>query len=550
MTRTSRLQNLTFPPTRKPLGRGQSSNRNCCLCLLAALFALGVVTHPRVSAADGVPRLSVVRISTGVLRGQSRGTINVFRGIPYAQPPIGKLRFRAPQPAARWSGVRSAERFGPGCPQPTFGSGVASLGSYFGTTSEDCLTLNVWAPKHARQAPVMVWIFGGGNRFGSASFAMWNGAAFARDGVILVSFNYRLGGLGYFAHPALTAEVAQGEPLGNYALMDQIAVLQWVHHNIAAFGGDPHNVTLFGESSGANETLWLLTVPSARALFQKAIVESAGGWIPPSTLSEREQDGVKLAHLAGLNGSQVTAAALRALPASAFLDASFKFDFEPFIDGRLVTETPTQAFAQNRFVGRPLIIGFNSFEGSVWRPNFISALHIPVRQLAGLYPSDLSTDLSKQLLWGDQYDGAPSRWIAARMSTKAPAYLYRFSYVPDTQPALLPGAPHGGELPFVFDSWDRFTPDVVKVYRLLSGGKFRVTAQDRAVTALVHGCWVAFAKTGHPRCPGGPAWPQYSVSADQLMDFDRRSTVRNHVRKAQFDALERLLLPGDLSSSR
>ncbi len=379
---------------------------------------------------------------------------------------------------------------------------------------------------------------------------MWNGAAFARDGVVLVSFNYRLGGLGYFAHPSLTAESSRNEPLGNYALMDQIAVLRWVQRNIAAFGGDPSNVTLFGESSGANDTLWLMTVRAARGLFQKAIVESAGGWIAPDTLAERERDGVKLAHLAGLDGSRASAAALRALPVSAFLDPSYTFDFEPFIDGRLVTETPTQAFARARFVGRPTIIGFNSFEASVWRPNFISALDIPIVKLAGLYPDNLTTEASKRSLWGDQYDGAPSRWIAARIATRAPAYLYRFSYVPQSQRGLLPGAPHGSELPFVFDSWDRFNGAVASLYRLMSGGRFEVSAQDRAVTALIHGCWVAFAKSGRPDCPEGPVWPQYSITADQLMDFDVQSTVRSGVRKAQFDALERELLPRVLHSSK
>ncbi len=513
------------------------------LCTLVMLACLGVAGAGEPS---GPP---VVRIATGLLRGQHDGSIDVFRGVPYAMPPVGALRFRPPRPAARWSGVRTAEQFGPACPQPTNASSVGNLGGDFGPMSEDCLTLNIWAPHHARRAPVMVWIHGGANRLASGAFSMWDGTAFARDGVVIVSFNYRLGGLGFFAHPALTAEAAPHEPLGNYALMDQIAVLQWVRRNIAAFGGDPSNVTLFGESSGANETLWLMAAQSARDLFQRAIVESAGGWIAPTTLAEREQDGVKLAHLAGLNGSAVTAAALRALPVSAFLDPAFNFDFEPFIDGRLVTETPTQAFARSRFVGRPLIIGFNSFEGSVWRPDFISQLDIPVRELAGLYPDNLSSESSKRLLWADQYDGAPSRWIAARMASKAPSYLYRFAYVPERQRALLPGAPHGGELPFVFDSWDRFSGAVASVYRLMSGGVFQVTAQDRAVTAFVHGCWVAFAKTGRPDCPGGPAWPEYSVGADQLMDFDERPTVERGVRKAQFDALERVLLPRVLDSS-
>lgn len=524
-------------------------NHSHSLSLAAAVCTLAMLGCPAVAGAGSPSRSPMARIATGLLAGQRDGAVDIFKGVPYARPPIGALRFRPPQPAANWRGVRSAERFGRACPQPTNAYLVGNLADAFGPASEDCLTLNIWAPQHAHRAPVMVWIHGGANRFASGSFSMWDGTAFARDGVILVSFNYRLGGLGYFAHPALTAEAARDEPLGSYALMDQIAVLRWVRSNIAAFGGDPNNVTLFGESSGANQTLWLMTVRSAEGLFQKAIVESGGGWIAPTTLAEREQDGVKLAQLAGLNGPGVTAAALRALPVSAFLDPSFKFDFEPFIDGRLVSETPTQAFARSHVASRPLIIGFNSFEGSVMRPDSLALLGDLPHKLAGLYPDNLSSDLSRRLLWGDQYDGASSRWIAGRMAAKTQAYLYRFSYVPESQRTLLPGAPHGSELPFVFDSWDRFTGAATSVDRAMAGGKLQVTAQDGAVTRLIHGCWVAFAKTGRPDCPGGPPWPEYSVTADPLMDFDVHSTVRTGVREAQFDALERELLPGALDSS-
>jgi para-nitrobenzyl esterase len=512
--------------------------------VLTALLMLTISFCSMATDAAGAAGSPQVRIATGLLHGRRQDEVDVFKGVPYAQPPVGPLRFRPPRPAARWNGVLAADRFGPACMQPLSASGMPNLGGYAGPTSEDCLTLNIWAPAGAKRAPVMVFIHGGANRFSASSFSFYDGTAFARDGVVLVSFNYRLGGLGYFAHPALTAEGGSHELLGNFALMDQIAALQWIQRNIAAFGGDPANVTLFGESSGANQTLWLMTVRSASALFQKAIVESAGGWIPPVTLREQEQQGVKLSELAGLQGSAATAAALRALPASAFLDPSFTFNFVPFIDGRLVTHTPTQAFAGSRFKGRPLMIGFNSFEGAVMPPGFLSQLGDRRSELAPLYPDNLTTDLSVRLLYGDQFAGASSRWIARRMATRTPAYLYRFSYVTEQRRAQTPGAPHFGEIPFVFDSWDRLGPLEAAVWQLLGAGAVPPGGGDRILTARVHGCWVAFARSGRPECPGGPAWPEYSAGGDPLMDFDVQPAIVNGVRKAQFDALERVLLPG------
>jgi para-nitrobenzyl esterase len=488
----------------------------------------------------------MVRIATGLLEGERDGGIDVFKGVPYAQPPVGPLRFRPPQPAANWSGVLPARSAGPACMQPLSANGMPNLGGYAGAVSEDCLTLNVWAPAGAKRAPVMVFIHGGANRFSAGSFSFYDGTAFARDGVVLVTFNYRLGGLGYFAHPALTTAAPRSEPLGNFALLDQITALQWVRRNIMGFGGDPDNVTLFGESSGANQTLWLMTVRAASGLFQKAIVESAGGWIRPATLAEQEQQGVKQAELAGLAGSAATAAALRALPASAFLDPSFSVDFVPFIDGRLVTQTPTRAFFGSRFKGRPLIIGFNSFEGAIMPPSFLT--HISdFSSLSDLYLDKLSTDVSIRLLYGDQFAGAPSRWIAHRSATKASAYLYRFSYVTETRRSQLPGAPHFGEIPFVFDSWDHLGGAEAAIWHLLGAGDLPPSGADRAMTARVHGCWVAFAKSGVPDCPGGPAWPAYSAGGDLLMDFDVQSAVAGGVRKVQFDALERAQLPGILN---
>jgi para-nitrobenzyl esterase len=241
---------------------------------------------------------------------------------------------------------------------------------------------------------------------------LFNGAALAHRGVVLVSFNYRLAGLGYFAHPALTKEAGPRRPLGDFGLMDQIAALRWVRRNIAAFGGDPRNVTVFGESSSAIDVQALMATRAASDLFDKAIVESGGSWVTPVRLRERETDGVKLAARAGLSGPHATATALRALPAAAFLDPSFSVDFEPFIDGRLIIETSTQAFARRRVSRKPLIIGFNSFEGAI-APGFAALGDLP-RRLGALYPDNGQGDAALRALYGDRFFGAPSRWVAAQ----------------------------------------------------------------------------------------------------------------------------------------
>ena len=234
--------------------------RTVWLGLIAAILGGGVALAGA-PPGDEAPR---VTIDTGTLQGTQVDAANVFRAIPYAAPPIGPLRWRPPQPATSWSGVRPAATDGPACPQTVSADGHPNAGGYAGPTSEDCLTLDVFAPPHAAKAPVMVWIFGGGNVAGADSIAPNDGRFFARDGVILVAMNYRLGPLGFFAHPALTAEAGPGAPLANYALMDQVAALQWVKRNIAAFGGDPDNVTVFGESAGGADVLTLMVTPAAR----------------------------------------------------------------------------------------------------------------------------------------------------------------------------------------------------------------------------------------------------------------------------------------------
>ena len=502
---------------------------------LAAFAAFAVLAAP----VAGRPAIlePTARTQSGLVQGRRTHDADVFKDIPYAAAPVGPLRWKPPQPAQAWAGVRAADQFGAACLQPLSTAGAPNFGGYAGPVSENCLTLNVWAPRGARHAPVMIWIHGGGHRFGGSSMALYDGAAFARDGVVLVSFNYRLGGLGYFAHPALTREAGPTGPLGDYGLMDQIAALQWVRRNIAAFGGDPRNVTVFGQSSSAIDVQALMAIPAAARLFEKAIVESGGSWTTPVSLGERETDGIKLAANTGL-GPTASVTALRAAPASAFLDPSYSFDFEPFIDGRLVTETSTEAFARGRVPAKPLVIGSNSFEGAVAQ-GFAGLTELAAK-LGGLYPNNGQGDAALRALDGDRFFGAPSRWVAARASAGARTYLYRFSYVPERERATLPGAPHGFETPLVFDSWDRLPADMLKAF---SGSASGPTAQDRAMTALMHSCWVSFARTGRPSCPGAQSWPAYSAASDRLMDLNVEPRVLSHVRKPQYDALEAAVLP-------
>ena len=516
--------------------------RPAALALLACLAGFPARAQP----SDAPP---VVSVAEGTLAGTSAGGIEVFKGIPYAAAPVGQLRWRPPQPAQGWIGVRAAAAFGAACLQPT---GAANIAGDPGPVSEDCLTLNVWTPKGAHHLPVMVWIYGGGHRFGSSSAPYYDGTVFARDGVVFVSFNYRLAGLGFFAHPALTKEAGFKAPLGNYGLMDQIAALAWVKHNIAAFGGDPDNVTIFGESSSALDVQALMAVRADTGSFQKAIVESSCDWEEPVTLAQREADGVRLAAEVGVSGADVDPAKLRALPGTAFLDPRFQFDFEPFIDGRLRSETVTQAFSYGHVRPIPLILGSNSYEGGVGQN--LDALKGLARKLAPLYPDKGKGDSARRVLYGDRFTGAPCRWIAGQNARDAPTFLYRFSYLPQALRALLPGAPHGSELGYVFNSpadppTAPLVPMVAAELRpaLLATSNVRTSAEDRMMAQRLHDCWVSFAKNGHPVCPGAPAWPAYSKNKDQLMNFDVSTTVQSHVRAAQYDALDRLVLPTILS---
>jgi para-nitrobenzyl esterase len=474
------------------------------ICAMALSFAAAgalLAAATTLRAAEPIK----VKIDSGTLVGAADKNVEIFRGIPYAAPPVGALRWAPPQHPVAWTSERAATSVGASCLQSSAGGAPNAGGTLTG--AEDCLYLNVFAPTAAKKAPVMVWIHGGYNTAGSGSSL--DGTEFAKDGVIVVTINYRLGAMGFFAHPALTKEAKANQPLANFALMDQLESLRWVKRNIAAFGGDPANVTVFGESAGAMDIFALLGAQESQGLFTRAIMESNIGWGTAQTEAAKETGGVQLAAGLGLTGDAVTPTQLRALPADKVMAAQNRASTT--IDGRMVMESTFDAFKNGHQVKVPTLVGSNSYEASLIARN------------PGVTPQQIAT-------YSDQNGAGPARWIAAHQAASGqPAYLYFFSYVREAQRATAPGAAHASEIPFVFNN---FTP---------RAGQQAVepSAQDKAMGALMHSCWVAFAKTGTPTtCAKTAAWPQYTAANDQLMEFSVDTGVRSNFHKTTLDPIE------------
>ena len=530
------------------------------LYVLAGVAAMGIG-----ATAQQPP---VVRVDSGELQGVAEGGVVSYKGIPFAAPPVGDLRWRPPQPPARWTGVRQAAEFGADCMQGRFGpppgpaatpapSGLRSSGATAApgappspaapperAPSEDCLFLNVWRPASAApgaKLPVMVWIYGGGFVFGSSAMPLTSGTQFAKQGVILVAANYRVGRFGFFAFPALSRE-RPDELKGNYAYMDQIAALQWVQRNIAAFGGDPNNVTIFGFSAGGVSVHSLLASPMARGLFHKAIVESGGSrdsvltarpmsrdGIDPNYPVSAETIGINFAHSMGIDGTdQAALARLRALSAEEVLRGTPaaqggsvpSYETTPILDGKLVTETAETAYKARRQPRVPLMLGSNSADTAGNRIRATTKEQLFARfgqwsaQAKAAYDPDGSTDLATLVSRANDDFGQaePARFAASAFATNgSPVYLYRFSYVQTAmREQMRAGTPHGGEIAFVFGT--------------LGTGGFGPpppppTPQDQAVSRMAQSYWVNFARTGDPNGAGLPTWPRYDPSKDLIFDF-------------------------------
>ncbi len=498
-----------------------------------AVGALGALALGLAAAgARAAPAPLQVRTQYGWVRGAVAHGVIAFKGIPYAAPPQGALRWAAPQPAKPWRGVRPAVTFGPDCMQRPTPGDMAPLRT---RPSENCLFVNVWRPRDASRAalPVMVWIYGGGFVDGGTSPAVYNGSAFARDGVVLVSINYRLGNFGFFAFPAL---VRHGLPAGNFALMDQIAALHWVRRNIAAFGGNPRNVTIFGESAGGMSVNALLISPLARGLFQKAIIESGGGGgmlLPQRPLTgaadSAEAIGVDLARHLGVPGEGLRAlAALRAVPAPrvrgrlnmATEVGDKTFVGGPVVDDRLYFGPAVDQYAKGMGARVPVMIGTNSADLGEMPEKSLQALFASFGPHAAEAREVFDPNGKRTLaqvsaeIGGARCMLEPARAIARILSARGQSvYEYRFSYVATSMRKIWTvGAPHASEIPYVFDT-----------VRAHYGA--RTSAADEAVARQMHRYWVAFARTGRPDPAGEPAWPRYHARTDRLMNFTEHGPV-------------------------
>lgn len=462
--------------------------------------------QPNAAAAGAV---ALVTVDTGTLAGARSADVERFLGIPFAAAPSGPLRWRPPQPAAAWPGQRAAVAFGNDCVQnrPQWDRMSSDL-----PLGEDCLYLNVWRPAQRAEAalPVMVWIHGGGFVMGSSGTPVLDGSAIARRGIVVVSFNYRLGRFGFFAHPVLSA-AQHDEPLGNYGLMDQIAALRWVRRNIGAFGGDAGNITIFGDSAGGTSVLQLMAIDQARGLFHKAIAQSAGGRDPWPHLRRAthrpsaEAIGERFAREAGLR--EPTPEALRALPAELLRGGLDLVNMEPdtysgpMIDGTLVTGPAAQAFAAGHHARVPLLSGFTSNElGDLPAPlrdmmvqRCLALLDLPRERIEALYGG--AEGLSRGLV-SDFPFAEPARHVAALCAAAgAPSFLYVFDYVVESLRTAVHGAAHATDVPYVFSTLTRLWP--------------QATTADEAQSALMLDYWTQFARAGDPNCAGRPRWPVY-----------------------------------------
>jgi para-nitrobenzyl esterase len=485
--------------------------------LVAALTAAPIAAFSGLAAQPSGEAL--VTVEGGALRGVVRDGVTAYLGVPYAAPPVGTLRWREPQPPSKWQGVRAADKFENDCVQHR---------QYDQPQSEDCLFLNVWTPADAagRRLPVMFWIYGGGLSYGSAAWPWYDGTAFAKQGVVLVSINYRLARFGFFAHPAISAEKSDAV-LGNYGFMDQIAGLKWVQRNIAAFGGDPANVTIFGESAGGRSVNAMLVSPLSTGLFQRAIIESGAGRNRLRHIRENrsgagasaEAMGVEFAKSAGLTNP--TATDLRALSAEAVRGPVGNTP-PPFanamIDGRLVTEDFTETYKKGAQHQVPLMIGANSAEFGTGaapeaEPVFRSLGPYKDKALA-LYDGYGTRDpkLMAMEITSDMGMNNGTRYVARLIAKAAkPVYSFHFGYVTQSARSTNPGARHAAELVYVFDTLGSRTTR--------SQTATTVADADRKIARQMNTYWAHFAKTGDPNGAGLPRWPAMTLEKDETLEF-------------------------------
>ena len=475
-----------------------------------------------------------VRTESGLVSGTAADGVRSFKGIPYAAPPIGNLRWKPPQPVSAWSGVKAADAFGPQCPQLPY----PADSPYYSPPrleGEDCLSLNVWtAGASGDKRPVMVWMHGGGLTRGTGATPTYDGTALAKKGVVVVTINYRIGPLGYLSHPELTAESPQ-HASGNYGAMDQIAALKWVQKNIAAFGGDNGRVTIFGESAGSTSVNVLTASPLAAGLFQRAVGESGARFSRIATLAEAEKLGVTFAKAAGAD----SIAALRAVPAEKLV-ATSGFQAQNPVDGWVLREEVRAIYANKKHSSVPLIVGSNANEMTTlanpatvpktleeYRTRVTAQYGDLVKEFDALYPVSGEADVRDAWLGSVRDAGMTLQMRTwARMATAggARAYLYWFSHVAPHPDAARLGAYHASEIPYVFANLTR---------------KWNYTAVDRQLADTMSSYWANFAATGDPNGKGLPKWTPYDQDAEPYLDLGDAPQGRNHLQKARLDFMER-----------
>jgi len=508
--------------------------------LLSILFLLAL--HVGVLASDALP--GVVNLHSGPVSGKVEGAVRVFLGIPYAAPPVAGLRWKPPQEVALWTQVRSSTQFGPSCPQPDQRDG--------GRYSEDCLYLNVWTPAKGpgEKLPVMVWIHGGGFNFGSSSLPEYDGRNLARKGVVVVTVNYRLGPLGFLVHPLLSKESAQGSS-GNYGLLDQIAALEWVRKNIAAFGGNPGRVTVFGQSAGSRSVSLLMISPLSTGLFHGAIAESGGPIIGSEYLNPLfngnmasvSKMGRQLAARLGCDKTEDVVAAMRARSAEEIIKAADcrtgLFDeglfFAPVFDGRVLPGNPFEAYSRGRQHDVPIITGSTFNEGNIYLKDekdlslerYRSFLKARFGENTGkafeMFPARSDKDVPPAIdrVITVAANAEPARFVAGSMERKrSRGYLYQFTRLPGTVLAGKLGVHHGVDLAYVFGN-------------MTTSDGYNDT--DMTLSGKMMDYWVNFAGTGDPNGEGLLHWPPYESSSDRTMEFSDTLRINKSLFKKECD---------------
>jgi para-nitrobenzyl esterase len=494
-----------------------------------AALVLGLIQAASAQAQEA----ATVKTRLGDVRGVVENGITAFKGIPYAAPPVGALRWREPKPAAAWQGVRRADSYSHACIQVPGLS--AANGGEPGPLSEDCLYLNIWTPRAERSAklPVIVWIHGGAFIFGAGGLPIYDGRPMAKKGAVFVSINYRLAQLGFFAHPALEKESPDG--VTNFGLLDQIAALKWVKANIAAFGGDPGNVTILGQSAGGKSVLASFASPLSRGLFHKGVAMSSYV-VPDTTRAKALEVGTKVADVLGLPGAKATAVELRAVPAERFGEIKGQGVSNspvPIRGDKVLPQSIENTFAAGREAALPLIVGNTSNDSSV-----VSAFGIDTGEL--LKRLGAAGFLVKMLYPGVKGDGEiarqatrdlvftmPVRGIADRHSKRAPTWRYYFDYVAVKQRPNFPlGVGHGAEIPYFLDTGDLFE-DTREVF----------TDADRALARRASDYLFSFARDGQPSASGAPAWPSDTRLRDRTMVFGEKVELESGFMRARLNVI-------------